>query len=354
MRVTPSPACRRLFVTRSKAAVESLFARGTAAVESSLARASAHFDWRRWSGSLVALAACSSSGTEEAPAGGTDGGAPGARALVGNFQISLYEADKSLGTAAFTGLVGKVYDKPPPSAQVLKLDRAEGGCELRVPANPFCELPCTPGVCTADDECTPLAIAQSVGVVRIHGLGPAALTIAAEPPAYAYQPAASENLPNPPCEEGAEVRLEADTFSVQTRCIAPLVLCGPDPLPVRAGEPVHLSWSAPRDPSFSRVHVKLDIAHHGGKKGEIVCDAPDTGSFDIPEALVTRLVGLGVAGFPTIVVGREASAAASLAPQLKLTLTSATERAVDTGVLSCTEDAECPSGATCQDDLSCK
>jgi hypothetical protein len=191
--------------------------------------------------------------------------------------------------------------------------------------------------------------------VRVKGLGASELTISPDKMTRIYQPAASENLANPPCTEGAEVRIDADALSLQTRCIAPLVLSGPDPLPVRMGAPVHVTWTAPRDPSATRIHLKLDIAHHGGKKGEIVCDVADNGSFDIPEPLVTHLVGLGVAGFPTIVVTREASAAASAAPQLKLAMVSSLERAVDTGVKSCTEDKDCGGAAgSCQEDLTCK
>ena len=122
---------------------------------------------------------------------------------------------------------------------------------------------------------------------------------------------------------------------------------------VRAGEGLLVSWVAPGVEDVSRIHLVLDVAHHGGKKGEIVCDVADTGSFEIPESLVTELVNLGLAGFPTILVTRMAGAAGSLEPDVALTIASPIERLVNTGVTSCTDDTECPDGTTCRVDLTC-
>ena len=99
--------------------------------------------------------------------------------------------------------------------------------------------------------------------------------------------------------------------------------------------------------------MKLQLAYHGGEKGEIDCDVPDTGAFEIPEPLVTKLISLGLAGFPSIIVGRYSSASSLKQSQVKLLMLSSIERAVDSGVKSCMEGKDCPSGA-CKEDLSCE
>src|SRR4029079_1958057 len=121
------------------------------------------------------------------------------------------------------------------------------------------------------------------------------------PPSFAYQ---SDALPNPPCAEGADVSLMADAFSMQEKCIAPFDLA-PGVVAVKRGEAMPLTWNAPSMPDLARVQIRLDISHHGGKKGEIDCAVPDMGAFEIPASLVTDLVDLGLAGFPTVQVARE-------------------------------------------------
>ena len=98
----------------------------------------------------------------------------------------------------------------------------------------------------------------------------------------------------------------------------------------------------------ARVRIVLDIAHHGGQKGEIDCEVPDTGSFSIPESLVTELVNLGVAGFPTVMISRITTGASGAAPDVTLTVASEVERNVDTGIASCSSDDDCPDGMTCR------
>jgi hypothetical protein len=169
--------------------------------------------------------------------------------------------------------------------------------------------------------------------------------------AFAYQPPAT--LPNPPCDEGADVRATTDSLTLESTCIAQLELTLDATPEVRAGEGLTMSWAAAGIPDISRVHLVLDVAHHGGKKGEIVCDVPDTGSFEIPESLVTELVSLGLAGFPTIVVTRLAGALGTVESDVAFTIASPIERLVNTGVTSCTDDTECPMGTTCRVELTC-
>ncbi|HEY6079810.1 MAG TPA: hypothetical protein VIW29_13440, partial [Polyangiaceae bacterium] len=154
------------------------------------------------------------------------------------------------------------------------------------------------------------------------------------------------------CEAGATVSASASGVALETECIAPLELTGPDPIPVRAGMAVALTWKAAAASAGSLVRIKLDVSHHGGSKGEINCEVADTGAFDIPESLVTKLVGLGLAGFPTINLNRVAVGTDAKRPDVTLLLSSDVTRAVDTGVDSCLDPSECESGI-CLDGGTC-
>jgi hypothetical protein len=88
----------------------------------------------------------------------------------------------------------------------------------------------------------------------------------------------------------------------------------------------------------------------------ISCDTADSGSLEIGGALITELLGLGVAGFPTIIVTRQAVGSATIAEgRIDLLLASSLEYAVQIdGLTSCTDDVDCSDGQTCQSDLTCQ
>jgi hypothetical protein len=288
-----------------------------------------------WLFAVVAVG-CSSGSPATPPA--TDG-------LRGTFLVSFVEAAAVSMTPAFAVVSGKIYDGVVPPAQRLKLDRQEGACQLFKPDTPFCDPPCAGGaVCVDDGVCRAFPKLRSVGVVRVSGLG--AEELALEPVVPASPDYQSAALPHPPCAEGDAVRLRADAFEIETTCIAPLELTSAAPIPVRRGQPVALAWKAPAD-AAGRVSVHLDVAHHGGKKGEIDCDVADTGAFELPAALVTALLDLGIAGGPTITVTRERRATAAAEPGVALAVSSSLERAVDTGFRDCSEAMPCPAGQTC-------
>jgi hypothetical protein len=116
---------------------------------------------------------------------------------------------------------------------------------------------------------------------------------------------------------------------------------------VKSGEVVHVTWEAAATGSASRIRIGLDVSHHGGKKGQIDCEVPDTGSFDIPETLVTKLISLGLAGYPTINVNRVSVGVDAKNENVSLLLSSSITRAVDTGVRSCLDDSECEGNEKC-------
>jgi hypothetical protein len=118
---------------------------------------------------------------------------------------------------------------------------------------------------------------------------------------------------------------------------------------VVANQATHLTWTPPEMDGISHILIALEISHHGGYRGEIDCDVADTGSFDIPATLVTALINLGRAGYPTVSITRVSTATAASEPLVKLSMLSRAELAVDTGVISCgvNDTDTCPSGQAC-------
>ncbi|MDQ2646107.1 MAG: hypothetical protein M3020_20005 [Myxococcota bacterium] len=274
---------------------------------------------------------------------------------VGTFLVDLLAEEPALGSSARTNVQGHVYDRePPPTGVLLQHQSSSGSCELWVPAHPFCEPACgIDAVCTHDGECTPHATPLNAGTVQVTGLAPADFEIDPLSPRFPYQLPAAVHPSYPPCEEGAAVRVIASSFSLEARCVAPLVATGAAPILVESGKPLSLAWTAPADPAASRIAVHIDLAHHGGKKGEINCDAPDTGAFDVPEPLITELIGLGLAGYPTVELTRHSTSASPQAPGIVLRVASTVSRALDTGVTSCSDTEPCPGELRCEMDRTC-
>lgn len=303
------------------------------------------------------LCACSSESpaptTSETPQGESGAGAggeanPSAGApLHGGVVVTLH-APLDADSEGYTTAIGRFFSAPQPEILALEPRLEQDGCTLFVPRAPFCSNPCAPAVCTEDEVCTDYPEPRDVGTLSLGGLGD---TLALSPTSsmIVYQ---SPSLGYPPCEAGTSVTASATGVSLRADCIAPLELSGPDPIPVKANESVQLTWLAP-DSAASRVRIKLDVSHHGGSKGEIDCDVPDSGAFDIPAPLVTELLGLGLAGFPTINLNRVAAGTDPANPSLSLVLSSDVTRAVDTGVVSCLDKSACPDDQMCLDGGTC-
>ncbi|HET6282655.1 MAG TPA: hypothetical protein VFH73_16945 [Polyangia bacterium] len=312
-------------------------------------------DVRRLNAVVLASAAlllgCSSS-----PGAGASGGTGGATgspdAIVGAFVVEL--------KAGFSAVSGSVSNGPRPEAVILKVVDEVGGCRLRTPRVPFCNIPCGgDAVCADDDKCLPSPKSQDLGLVRVKGLGAAEFSM--DPVKGMYSPSADVMLPSPPCPEGAPIEIQTGggayrPFVLRAKGISPLTVAGADPIPLTDAEPLQLRWTPPGDASVSRIAVRLDLSHHGGKKGQIDCDVPDNGSFDIPAALVGKLIALGTAGFPTAYVTRVSTGEALIEPgRVTLEVSSSIDRPLQVpGVVSCMDTSECPPGKTCQVDRTCK
>jgi hypothetical protein len=279
--------------------------------------------------------------------------AAASEALIGGFAVRL------LGEVSATQVGGKVFDGPFPSGWSWRLVEERSGCQLRRTYVPFCDPGCgSEAACVADGSCVRYPAAQSLGKVRVAGLGTGEFEM--EAIGGDYQPSADVRLPFPPCREGGIVRVQTGggaygVFAVEGKCIAPLELAGTGPIPIVADQPIALRWTAAQ-PSLARINVTLDISHHGGKKGEITCDVADTGALEIPASLISGLIALGAAGFPTIAVTRMATSSVGIVPgRVGLAVSSMVERAVLVpGVTSCNDADACPAGKTCQPDRTCR
>jgi hypothetical protein len=299
-------------------------------------------------------------------AGGADGGVAGEGAVatnvtLGTFTVNLVRAGDASAmipaAAAFTAVIGKVYDGASPEPVHWKLVEEANGCQLLIPEVPFCSVNCGgSAACVATERCMSYPKALDLGLVHVKGLGPREFDM--EAIGGSYQPAGDVKLPYPPAPEGAPVEVSAaagplGALRLETRAIAPVE--GTGPVHPIAGQPLHVAWSAPGNPTLGRIEIKLDLSHHGGTKGNIACNVPDTGALDISASQITKLLGLGVSGFATILVTRASTGTTTTTlGRVLLRVVSSVEREVQIdGVSSCTSDGDCPPGRTCLTDLKC-
>lgn len=281
--------------------------------------------------------------------------------LVGTFQVRLVAPVGA--TAGYTTVLGKVYDGPTPAAIVWETAATEGDCVLATPRVPYCATPCGgAAVCVEDDVCEPYPTAQTVGTVTLSGVltDAGATSFTMDPVANTYQKPGGVRLPFPAFAEGDPIRLDtSDTdfnaaFSVSSTGIQPLMLAD-TALVAQPGAGLSLAWTPAGDASVDQISVKLDLSHHGGSKGMITCETDDDGTLELSSTLMGELLDLGVAGFPTVIVSRKATGSTTIdAGRVDLVVSSEVEAPITIpGLVSCTDDTECPDGQTCQDDLTC-
>lgn len=296
-----------------------------------------------------------SRGGEASPAGG---GASDPSARVGEFSVLLQGSVD--GEPGQTKVLGRVADAPAVSDVLWEKKQEAGGCVLKTPRVPFCEMPCGGAICVEDDVCKPSPKALDAGKVTVRGVRTASgeAEFSVEPLNNTYMPVT--RLAYPPFEAGDEIEVRAagadvKAFTLKGQGIAPLELEGSDRgFPLKRGSGLELRWKAPSADVGSRIQVKLDVSHHGGTKGMVECDVADSGSLNIGASLTDALLDLGTAGFPTIVVTRSATTASTTsAGRVDLKVYTFVESAVEIeGLVSCEEASDCPSGMVCED-LKC-
>ena len=305
-----------------------------------------------------------------AACGGDDGGATAdagvdaplgdPAVLVGNFNIELRDDEPPV-----TAIAGIVNDKTPPSAVIWNQTALDGDCELLQPDVPFCNTPCdvSTEVCVADDVCAAHAVKQDVGTVSVSGVrtttGATTFELTSNSNNYLVPGAISLVYPGfaagDPLTVAATGSAFTPPFTITAIGIAPLVVTNPDRDLARNAS-VDLTWTPPASGATSRLHLKLDISHHGGSKGKIECDTADDGTLTLSAPMITQLLDLGAAGFPTIELTRVATGdALTTAGRVDLSVLSSVERPVTVpGIISCDGDEDCTAPATCQSDLTCR
>jgi hypothetical protein len=164
----------------------------------------------------------------------------------------------------------------------------------------------------------------------------------------------AETLPVPPCSPGGAIRLDATgagaypAFSIQSQCIAPLVL-GTTSVALESGKAFTLTWT-PATVADARITLEFDLSHHGGSNGQLRCDTADTGSLTVSATLIKSLLDLGVTGCPWLTVTRVVKGKSTVGSgQAQLTVYS-DYRFDDmdiAGLKSCSDSSQCPSGQTC-------
>jgi hypothetical protein len=297
-----------------------------------------------------------SGGDSGTPSGGA--GTGGGDGVVGTFRVGL---DDNFG-APVARVLGLVQSAPKNELTIWEQAAKDGACVLLKPRVPFCSTPCGSGnECVEDDTCKPEPTNKDVGTVTLTGAKTAAGATEVQltsPQAGTYTTATA--FMYPPFDEGAAVSISVASgpygaFSAQAKGIAPLVVPAGD-LPFEKDKAFPLTWTAKGAAGDSTIHVVIDISHHGGKKGEISCDTADSGSLTVSASLVTQLINLGVAGFPVVRLTRVSAGSTKISlGTIRFQADHVVERALKIpGITSCSDDTDCPTGQTCQDDLQCK
>ena len=306
-------------------------------------------------GVCLFLSACGS----EQPALGTDSGALGeidaselpyepcaAEQRVGEFTIQLAER--------YTSVDGQVYDGVVPK-DVPTLLAAEGECRLLSSPAPQCNPACLPSseVCGADNSCRPRPVARDLGTVTVRGLL-APVQMRANDVTKGYSNPAAPRLPHPGFEPGADLRLSSsggEYAPIQLRGWGVTLLEGVNnPVQVRAGQPVVVTWQAPETAGPARVHLNLNINHHGSNSEWIECDARDEGRAEIPAGLVDELLARGQTGFPTLTATRRTVSSIVIEPgcvELLVSSEVTSDVSLD-NFTSCSNAADCAPGQSCR------
>ncbi|MDC0706938.1 hypothetical protein POL68_00480 [Stigmatella sp. ncwal1] len=269
---------------------------------------------------------------------------------AGQFTVELGDGSTSVQGRVLNGVV---------PSNVRQVEAQEGPCRLLRGRSLFCNPACGASqTCGEDGVCIPYPTPQDVGTVQIRGLK-AALSLTPNSAKFYFNGGSS--LPHPGFDAGAALTLEArgaevPAFSLRGRGIQALAV--PDaPITVERGKTVAVSWTPPSDPGAARIQIVMDLAHHGGIAASLECDAvPDSGSYVIPAGLITKLLDVGVAGFPKITISRRtADSTDTSAGCVELLVLSQTERELTLpGLVSCSSDEDCPTGQSCQSDLTCR
>ena len=244
---------------------------------------------------------------------------------------------------------GTVEDGTVPIS-VLEQVAAGGDCRLMRRNNPFCDPPCEADeTCDHDGTCIPYPEPVDLGTVTVGGLS-ADVSMDPVMPGYSYF---DTSLPHPAFDPMALVTLRTtggalDPFTLHGVGVHPLEVTGEGWI-VDEGQPLAVGWTAPVGEARSTVDLRLNIDQHGISPVTIWCAFTDTGSAEIPVAVIDALVAAGVSGFPNGSLRRR-TADSTVVGGGCVDLLVAAPRTVDVdvaGYIPCDGPEDCP------DDLDC-
>lgn len=272
-----------------------------------------------------------------------------AASRVGSFTIDLAED--------YTSVRGAVADGVLPSG-VPEVLAEQGACQLLGPPKLFCDPGCGSGeTCGADGVCQPTPSKVSAGTLTVAGL---AEPFSQEANGITGDYSKTFQTPYPGFEPGAEIILQASGDVVSGFSLygigVELISSPHESFPVESGKDAQIFWDAPSIASDDvQVHVSLTVNAHGGTTGWIECSGPDSGELSIPAELVSGLFELGLSGFPRVSISRQSvDSLATDGGCVDLAVSSELTVSVQVpGLVSCSDDGDCPEEETCQPELVC-
>ncbi len=305
---------------------------------------------------LLALAGCPVAGGDDDSAGTDDDdgpvGDPATIPLAGSCDL-----DQRLGGfvaeayADYSIVDGTVSDGVVPLS-VLEQVLQQGDCRLMKRNNPFCDPPCAPDeTCDFDGECIPYPSPVDLGTVTVLGLEEA---VVMEPivPGYSYF---DTSLPHPAFLPGELIELRTSGGTVEpftlhgvgVHLLAPPV----GSWVVAEGQPLAVTWEPPGTDVRSTMALTLNIDQHGISPVTAWCEFEDSGSGEVPAAVIEALFSAGVSGYPNGTLSRHTvdSVGASTAC-VDLEVASPVDVDVDVaGYIPCKDDDDCPDGMECNE-----
>ena len=287
------------------------------------------------------MVACGESSDDEGGevvAGELDGACP-LDERVGLFSV-VHEVD-------YSAVDGEINEAILPTA-IVEETIAEGGCRLLAPINSFCDPACGAGeVCDPGGSCIAYPGRLETGVVTLAGLE---VEVVMNP--RADKRYFETTLPHPVFSPGKAIRLtssggEVGPLDLAGRGFAPLELLETT-WTAQPGQPLVVHW-VPEAGGEASFHMTINVDQHGTSPATLVCEGPDSGSLEVPAAIIDALLEAGVSGFP---VGhayrRTVDSALVEVGCVEFQVRSHQSAQLEVvGHTPCTSDAECPEGLAC-------
>jgi hypothetical protein len=289
-------------------------------------------------GSSAALGGGSGSGST--PSGGGAANGP-----FGTFTIALNPAVED--APAYTSIFGKAYSGPYPTDIIETVIASADNCKVYKYSLQACYDPSCTGeqTCVAENVCETKPSPVSVGDVSVTGLGPSPLKLSVTNLNYQYP----LELPYPGITEGEPVTLTGSggafsAFTISAQGVAPIATSESSYL-VANDQPLTLKWTPGASSVDAEVTATLNISKHGGSAGYMLCTTTDSGTLTIAADVLKALVGLGVAGFPELLLTRRTHGEATVAAgKLALDVEAVAKPPLNVeGYCSCFNDSDCGS-----------